>query len=531
MVRQKLKKLIEKATGEKNIHLEVPLNSAHGDYATNVAIKLKKNPKEIVKKLKSPLFQKIEVADPGFINFYLSEEYILKELNRVLKGLSLVNLLWKNKKVAVEFTDPNPFKQFHIGHLYSNIVGETICRLLEVSGAKVKRMNYQGDVGLHVAKAVWALAKGESLDEAYAFGNDAFENDPVAKAEIEKLNEKIYARTDPKINRIYDDGRVESLAEFEKIYKRLGTKFDFNYFESKVGKFGQKIVKENLKKGIFEKSEGAIIFPGEKYGLHKRVFINSKGLPTYEAKELGLASVKYKNFPYDFSIIVTGSEITDYFKVVLEALKIIYPKLREKTLHIPHGMVRLSTGKMSSRKGNIIKAQDLLDQVKQSILKRSHNEKVAEQVALGAVKYSFLRSDISKGTTFDPEASLSMEGDTGPYLQYTYARFKSILRKTAISEKKLPAITKLTPLERRLVLVLLRFSEIVEDAASLFSPSALVTYLHDTAMTANEFYHSHPVAQEKDESKKAFRISLSKAVTEILKQGLNILGISAPEKM
>ena len=531
MIRQEIIKLIEKATGAEDIHLERPENPEHGDYSSNIALKLKSSAQEIAKKLKSPLFEKVEFAEPGFINFYLSEKYILDGLNKALRGFDLVSPSWKAKKVAVEFTDPNPFKEFHIGHLYTNIVGETICRLLEAGGAKVKRINYQGDVGLHVAKAVWALTRSEPLARAYVEGNRAFETNPAAKVEIEELNKKIYARTDAAVNKIYDAGRAESLAAFENIYKRLGTKFDFYYFESEVGKFGKKLVEENLRKGVFEKSEGAIVFPGEKYGLHKRVFITSEGLPTYEAKELGLAPVKYKDFPYDVSIIVTGSEITDYFKVVIAAIKLIYPELGMKTLHIGHGMVRLPSGKMSSRYGAVIRAEDLLSEVKKKVMEKSKNEEVAEQVALAAVKYSFLRVGIGRDIIFDIDASLNIEGDSGPYLQYTHARFRSILRKIGSRQKSVPLSVAMSSLERRLAVVMLRFPEAAEDATNSFSPSILTNYLHDMAMLANEFYHSHPVAQEKDEAKKSLRVGLAEAIVATLKQGLDILGISAPEKM
>ncbi|MDP2664598.1 MAG: arginine--tRNA ligase, partial [bacterium] len=372
MVEAELQKIIEKATGERVV-LEHPANSEHGDYSTNIALvlakKLNKDPREIaesiVLKLKTQnieFLEKIEVAGSGFINFFLSQKYLMDEMGEVQKkkekyGTSAFS---KGKKVMVEFTDPNPFKEFHIGHLYSNIVGESLSRVLESQGALVKRANYQGDVGMHVAKAIWGMKKKmeadklslaglakKSLEErvkfsgqSYALGADAFELDESAKKEIGELNKKIFA-LDKEVKELYLKGRKWSLEYFEKIYKRLGTKFNYYYFESKVGKVGLDTVKEGLKKGIFKESQGAVIFPGEKYGLHSRVFINSQGLPTYEAKELGLAPTKYKDFKYDTSIIVTGNEIIGYFKVLIQALKLLNPEIGNKTFHISHGMVRL----------------------------------------------------------------------------------------------------------------------------------------------------------------------------------------------
>ncbi|OHA77308.1 MAG: arginine--tRNA ligase, partial [Candidatus Wildermuthbacteria bacterium RIFCSPLOWO2_02_FULL_47_9c] len=300
----------------------------HGDYSTNVALALgqllKRAPREVAESMVSAMrskvdakgpIEKIEVAGPGFINFFLSKEYLFGELNEVLKKKEAYakSFSWKGKRVMVEFTDPNPFKEFHVGHLYSNIVGESLCRLFEAQGARVRRVNYQGDVGLHVAKAIWGMRQhGISMQDlekktlservrflgrSYAAGSAAYGEQEEARRDIEALNAKIFAR-DASVREMYEKGKKWSLEYFETMYKRLGTKFSAYYFESQVGKIGLGIVEEGLKKGIFEKSQGAIVFPGEKYGLHTRVFVNAQGLPTYEAKELGLAPTKYKDFKY-----------------------------------------------------------------------------------------------------------------------------------------------------------------------------------------------------------------------------------------
>ena len=284
----------------------------------------------------------------------------------------------------VEFTDPNPFKELHIGHLYSNAVGEAISRLFEANGAEVMRACYQGDVGMHVAKAIWGNAKKTQnskvktqnfnskvkiYGEAYVFGTAAYEDNPEAAAEIKELNIKLYEAKSAEIMKLYKLGRRWSLLYFDSIYKRLGTKFDYFYFESEAARGGLKVVEEGLKKGVFEKSEGAVVFKGERYGLHTRVFVNSQGLPTYEAKELGLAPAKFADFPYDLSIIVTANEINDYFRVLLKCLDLLYPDLAKRTRHIGHGFVKLPGAvKMSSRKGNVLTAEWLLDEAKKKVL-------------------------------------------------------------------------------------------------------------------------------------------------------------------
>lgn len=586
LIQQAVAKLQEEGTLPKfvipDFSVEVPENPAHGDYATNIALVVAKLAKErplavaapIAQKLSalpSPLIARAEVAGPGFVNVFLRETHLWGELSSVLQAGEIQSRLdrWEEKKVMVEFTDPNPFKEFHIGHLYSNTVGESLSRILEAAGAVVKRTNYQGDVGLHVAKAVWGMQRrmvstavslaeleGKSLEErmqflgqAYADGARAFDTDERAKEEIVELNKKIFA-LDAAVADLYTKGREWSLEYFERIYQRLGTKFDFYYFERDVGKVGANLVREQLARGVFEESEGAVVFPGEKYGLHRRVFINSEGLPTYEAKELGLAPTKYRDFPYDLSIIVTGSEIVDYFKVLIAALKEINPVLGGKTLHIAHGMVRLARGKMSSRSGEVVRAEDLLNEVKdrvraimealESPVAPERRPEVAERIAVGAVKYSLLRSSIGQDVIFDVDTSLSLAGDSGPYLQYTHARFKSILRKSAELTRNrnaeqtrnlsTPGIT-LDGVEHRLLVTMLRLPETIEDALKDYTPNTLANYLYGLARQANEFYHSHPVLQELDETKRSFRIALVMGVALTLAKGLDLLGIAAPQEM
>src|SRR3989344_1313756 len=350
-----------------------------------------------------PYLEKLEVKEPGFINFFIKDNIWQKEVEKLLNKKAFGSP-YSSKKIIVEFTDPNPFKEFHVGHLYSNSVGEAISRMFEAVGAQVKRANYQGDVGLHVAKCVWGMRfhiknkklniknlanknLGDRIDFlglCYAAGSEAYETDAKAKEEIIKINQEIYEKQD-EIEE-YRLGKKWSLENFEAIYKRLGTKFDLYYFESEVGVEGAQIVNKNVGK-VFEKSEGAVIFPGEKYGLHNRVFINSLGLPTYEAKELGLAFRKYRDFAYDQSIIVTGNEIVDYFRVLIKAIELIDANLASKTHHVVHGMVRMPGGKISSRLGNVIGATNLLAEAKKRALA------LAKESARGKLK-------LSKGQAF-----------------------------------------------------------------------------------------------------------------------------------
>jgi len=574
-----LKRAIKNLTGEDIVPtLEHPKDERHGDYSSNIAMALfsnqesriknqeYKNPLDLAKKIaekfmihnsKFMIPARVEAVAPGFINFWLSKDYLVSRMNTLVSAKDILVEEGKlvNQKIMVEFTDPNPFKEFHIGHLYSNTVGESICRLFESQKALVWRVCYQGDVGLHVAKALYGLLqisniknhpfdklrtgisnmekktkedKARFLGQAYALGVKAYEEDESAKKEIEKINKDVYEGNSSVMD-IYKKGRKWSLEYFDSIYKRLGTKFKRFYFESEAGKIGLEIVKKNIDK-VFKKSDGAIIFPGEKYGLHNRVFINSLGLPTYEAKDLGLAPTKYKDFPYDLSIIITATEQSDYFKVVLKTLSLIEPELARKTKHISHGVVRLPIGKMSSRSGTIITGEWLLNEAKKRIRDRykEMGDTVGEMVAVGAVKYALLKSGIGKDLSFDFDESISLEGNSGPYLQYTFARTQSVLAKVKSQKSKVKSDLKLEIKEVSLLRAIHRFPEVVGEAAGSLAPNLLCNYLFDLAQKFNLFYQKHKIIGSEN---REFRLALTAAVGQIIKNGLDLLGIQAPERM
>lgn len=546
-----------------------PADSSHGDYATNAALVYGKKagiaPRELAGKLVEKILEtsteeikELEVAGPGFINFRLSDEYLAQALKDAIEQGERwgENKKLDGKKVIVEYTDPNPFKEFHIGHLMSNAIGESIACIVEASGAETKRACYQGDVGMHVAKAVWFLLKNSpkdgsgvtvwdttsALGRAYKEGDAAFRNDENAKKEITEINKQIYGidlsqddhTSSYSTEFWYRKGRKISLDYFETIYKKLGTKFDEYFFESETGEFGKKVVLDNP--AIFEQGEGgAIVYKGdESKGLHTRVFVNSEGLPTYEAKELGLAKVKYGRYPYDISIVITGNEVNAYFNVLLDAMSKVFPDLAAKTIHISHGMLRLPTGKMSSRTGDVITAESLIADTKERALTKiskelfspEEQEELAEKIAIGAIKYSILRQASGKDIIFDFEQSLSFEGDSGPYLQYTYARTRSLLEKAG--EKKIDALaghTETNPLHK----FLLRFPEVVLRASEEREPHYIATYLIELAREFNSFY-AHTIVLT-DSADEPYKLALVKAVSQTMKKGLNLLGISAPERM
>lgn len=532
----------------QEVALEHPADLNNGDYSSGVALKYAKqtgkSPKTLAEEIVASLGEipglaKIEVAGPGFINFYLAPSELSGAIGEARsEDMWGSNATLAGKKIMVEYTDPNPFKEFHIGHLMSNAIGESIARLLQFSGAEVKRANYQGDVGPHVAKAIWGVMKlgvdphdAAQLGKAYATGSQAYESDPSVKAEIDSINAKVYEKSDPKINDIYAAGRKASLEHFEELYTILGTKFDYYFFESDTVLRGTNLVRAHPE--VFEESEGAVVYKGEQDGLHTRVFITSKGLPTYETKELGLAELKAETCALNTSITITAHEQSDYFKVVLAAMKKVLPDVAPKIQHVAHGMMRFAEGKMSSRTGNVVTGESLIADLTEAAKVRAAESRadnvdtLARQVAIAAIKYQILKQISGKDIIFDRERALSLEGDSGPYLQYAYARTNAIVEKAR--EQNVVAKIDVEAAPDELTRLLYRFPEIVEYATTLYEPHIVASYLLDVASRFNSWYAQEQILDSTP--KAAHKVALVDAVRRTLKNGLWILGIPAPERM
>lgn len=553
VLEKQIKKIVQELFGvDTKIVLTRP-EPKFGDFSTNVAMQLGGQPAEnaakIVEKLKA--LEDIDdavVAGLGFINITIVDKVLQSVIGEVLDNKSDYgkNKIYDGKTIVAEYSDPNPFKVLHAGHLYTSLVGDAIANLLDVAGAKTHRVNYGGDVGLHAAKTMWAIIKklggenpgqleaikeserSEWMASAYVEGTNAYEDDETAKQSITILNTRIYKvhsdddHVSP-LGKLYWTCRQWSYDYFNEFYSRIGTKFEKYYHESEVADLGLKIVNEQLAKGVFEKSDGAVIFKGEDYGLHTRVFINSEGIPTYEAKDIGLIFTKKKEYNFDRSVVITGNEQEQYMQVVLKAVEQFAPELVKATTHLTHGMVKLQGGvKMSSRKGNILRAVDVLDVANEANKKANGGDDQA--IVLGAVKYSFLKQRTGGDIIYDPDESVSIAGNSGPYLQYAHARAMSILGKK-------PGISKdyeLDASERQLVRKISEFPEVVEAAVNELMPHLVCTFLYELAQEFNSFYESNRIL---DEPREGERLSLIHAYAQVLKNGLGLLGISAPDHM
>lgn len=544
---------------EVNFVVEHPSDLSFGDYSTNVALvlgsRLGRSPREIAEQFREELIpilsqvEKIEIAGPGFINFYLSRNFFQEKIAMILHNPEMwgrsASLL--GEEIIFEYTSPNLFKPLHIGNLVGNIIGESLGRMFEFAGAKVHRVNYPSDIGLTVAKGVWGLKQTggnpddiKALGEAYRFANEAYENKSgttaEAKGEIEAVNRALYAGSDPLLSEIRDKGLITSKRKLGEIMEQLGTTFDTVIYESEVGDKGMAVVRENTP-SVFKESEGAVIFPGEEYGLHTRVFINSQGLPTYEAKDLGNFVTKNTLYPsWTEYFVVTGSEQTEYFKVIIEAIKQVFPEAKERKLkHVATGFLTLTTGKMSSRLGNVLTGEDLLAEVEEAAhenAKESRAENIAELtsiLAVSALKYQILRQSAGSNIVFDKKQALSLSGDSGPYLQYTHARLNSILEK-AQSLNLTPSTESPTTTTYDLEKVLYRFPEVLEECLGETSPHELVTYLTNLASVFNKFYEEEQIVSTEDAST-PYKLALCLALKQTLKSGLYLLGLKAVDKM
>lgn len=526
-----------------------------GDFSTNAAMQLAgqlgKKPREIAEAIADRLqtdlrdtIQEVSIAGPGFINIRLTDKALFALFDRAIETTQS----YTGQEIVTEYSDPNPFKVLHAGHIYTSVVGAAIANLLAQAGATVHRVNFGGDVGLHVGKTMWAIlqdlggehpekldaipadGRSEWMARCYVAGTQAYEDDETAKTAIISLNKRVYELFssndhESPFARIYWTCRQWSYDYFDAFYDRIGTPFEKYYPESEVAPLGLQTVREQLKKGVYEESNGAVIFNGERYGLHTRVFINSQGLPTYEAKDVGLIMKKWQDYHFDRSIVITDNSQGQYMAVVLKSVEQFAPELTQATTHLTHGIVKLAGGvKMSSRKGNFLRAVDVLDAAADANKRLVGRED--QQAVLGAVKYAFLKQRIGPDIIFEPKESVSLEGNSGPYLQYAHARARSILRKaTTLSTER---AGQLEPGERALVRKIGEYPEAVAESLQELMPHHICTYLYELAQAFNSFYEHNRVIGDPREG---IRLQLIVQYAAVLQAGLTVLGIAAPEQM
>ena len=542
---------------EKEIEdaIEIPPSSDFGDYSFpcfSLSEKLKQNPAkialEIKNKINSKEFESIQVKG-SYLNFFLNKEKIAQDLIKeiISKKEKFGKSKPKKEKVMVEFPSPNTNKPLHLGHLRNMSIGESVSRILEFNGEKVIRTNLNNDRGVHICKSMAAYefyGKNKSpniksdhfVGDFYVLFNKKEKQDKKLELEPQTLLQK-WEQGDKKTILLWKKMNKWALDGFKETYKKLGIHHDKEYFESNIYKKGKEIILNGLKKGIFEKnSDGAIIADLKKESLGEKVLLRADGTSVYITQDIYLAKLKFDEFKLNKSIYVVGNEQNYHFSVLFSILKKLKFDFADKLKHLSYGMVNLPEGKMKSREGTVVDADDLIDEV-QNLVKKELNsryklpkkelESRSLKIALAAIIYFLLKVDTKKDMIFNPKESINFEGDTGPYILYSYARASSIIKK-ANKKKQFTIEKKLEKNEFELIKKLLQFEEIVSSAYNNMNPSAIANYSYQLSQQFNEFYHSVQVINSDNEQ---FRLALVDAFRQILKNSLFLLGIDTIEEM
>lgn len=540
------KKISQIVYDEFDVEVDVKLTRPEpqfGDYATNIALQLAgrlgKTPREIAENLAAKLrdsgeFAEVSVAGPGFINLKLT-------------GGALLDLTRKEptphragQTIVIETNNPNPFKAMHIGHAFNAVLADTIANLLAVDGAKIYRVSYHGDVGLHVGKSMYSLlryvdgdiAKLDAIPEnernsfmsrMYAEGSKAYKEDEAAKAEIDDLARQSFTPESGLYVQIYDKCKAWSFEQIDSIVSRLGnTPTERRFLESDADMRGVPVVKQHVP-DVFQESDGALVFKGSEHGSFDNAFVASNGRGLYAARDLGLMVLKNEYYHPDKSYVVTGGEQRDYFKGVIAAAELCLPELKGVTVNISTGLVKLTTGKMSSRDGDVIEISWLFEEFGKAI--REREGEATDEIIAGALRYQFLKVKIGSDVVFDVNEAVSLTGNTGSYLQYAHARARSILEK--VNEQPVRP-TEVRDEDRALVRKLGEYHEVIQLATQTLEPHHICNYLFELAQEFNRYYEKNQVVGSEHE---AHRAGLVAVYADALRAGLMVLGIAAPDKM
>ncbi len=560
------------------------VNNKYGDVTTNIPLILaKKNgksPKEtgevILKEINfniesnkelSKIIKKVELANNGFINFFLKDEFLIEEINKISK-IDFIENKFTSKKVLVEHSSPNLFKPFHIGHLMNNIIGESIVQMMKASHADMRTISFPSDISIGIAKAIYILKNKKNwsffnediiniLGEAYVEGVKFYEENPQKQNEIKLVAKNLFERNEETEDyQIYKKAKEVNIEYFKNIVKELDSKFDHFIYESEAGIRGEEIVKNNINKKLEDEvfiygENEAILFDTKKLKNKesnetiKSVFINSEGHPTYEAKDLGLLDLKYSYFLFDYNLFVTDSEQIPHFEVVMQAaceLGGILKKSAENSKHIPHGRLNLKGERMSSRLGNVLSVEEVLKKVEEKAkekmgekvkdLNEIQKEDLIKKVSLSALRIAILKSKPGLSIDFDFEKSLNFEGATGPYLLYTYARANSLLEK--VKEMKIEINgdeIEINEENRNLILNLIQMPNNLKDSIENLQPQTIVKYLFELAQNFNTWYAKEKIINENNQEKTIKNIILVKYFLKIFKFTLNSIGIEEVDKM
>jgi len=512
----------------------------------------------------------------GFLNLEIGTAVWISCLDDMLKNQHWGQLDSNGKKVMVEFSSPNTNKPLHLGHLRNNFLGDAISRIIEAAGYQVKRTNLVNDRGIHICKSMLAYqrwGKGETpetiqlkgdhlagkyyvlFDKYYKeeiatlVGQGVSEEEAKKKApilvEAQEMLQK-WEQKETEVMNLWNNMNAWVYAGFETTYQTMGIEFDAIYKESETYLLGKDIIEEGLKKQIFyQREDGSVWIDLKEEGLDEKLVMRSDGTSVYITQDIGTCDFKYEDFPMDQSVYVVGNEQDYHFNVLFAIMKKMGRPYGEGLYHLSYGMVDLPGGKMKSREGTVVDADELMDEMfttaakhtlelgKIEELTENESENLFRMVGLGALKFFLLKVDPKKRMLFDPKESIEFQGHTGPFIQYTHARIAAILRRASADgiNGALSPIQKMHPREQILLAQLVRFEEVIVQAARDYSPAFLAQYVYDLAKDYNGFYQELSIFNEPDDPLVTFRISLSRLTAKVIRRSMNLLGIEVPNRM
>ncbi|MDP4201599.1 MAG: arginine--tRNA ligase [Bacteroidota bacterium] len=583
-----VKELYGADTDAKTVQLQKTKKEFEGDLTVVVfpfAKAARKGPEQAASeigeylKANEPLITSFNVIK-GFLNLSIAQNYWLQTLAAINANdiFGTANATEESPLVMIEYSSPNTNKPLHLGHIRNNLLGFSLGEIVKANGQKLVKTNIVNDRGIHICKSMLAWQKfgnGETPASSgkkgdHLVGDYYVKFDQEYKAQIKELMAKGQSEEDAKRNapmiveaqemlRKWEAGdeEVRNLwktmngwvyAGFDETYKKMGVDFDKIYYESQTYLEGKSKVEEGLAKGVFYRREdGSVWADLTNDGLDEKLLLRADGTSVYMTQDIGTAKLRFDDFPIDKMVYVVGNEQNYHFQVLSILLDKLGFKWGKDLVHFSYGMVELPEGKMKSREGTVVDADDLIEEMVGTARETSQElgkldncteeeaENIARMVGLGALKYFILKVDPRKNMTFNPKESIDFNGNTGPFIQYTHARIKSVLRKAAdmqlAATVDADAALNLSEKEISLVQMLADFPSIVKEAGDEYSPAVVANYVYDLAKEYNQFYHDHSILKEENEQLRAFRLTLSCNIAKVIKTGMSLLGIEVPERM
>lgn len=511
----------------------------------------------------------------GFLNISFADSFWLNKLSKEILSDSFAVPAPNGKKVMVEYSSPNTNKPLHLGHIRNNLLGFSVSKILSAAGFEVIMTNLVNDRGIHICKSMLAwqeFSNGETPESAglkgdhlagkyYVWFDKAYKQqiqELIAEGQTEdeaKKNAPLIKKAQEMLQK-WEAGDEETLslwktmngwvyAGFAETYKALGVEFDKYYYESNTYLLGKDAIEEGLTKGVFfKKEDGSVWIDLTEDGLDQKLVLRADGTSVYITQDIGTAQLKYDDFKMDESIYVVGNEQDYHFKVLFLILQKLGKEWAGGLYHLSYGMVDLPSGKMKSREGTVVDADDLMAEMYKTAAETTEamgkvdgfsaedKSKLFHAIGMGALKYFLLKVDPKKRLLFDPTESVDFQGHTGPFIQYTYARIKSVLSKAAYdAAASTTAVTRLGGSERDLIVLLTKYPEVIREAAAGHSPALVANYIYELAKLYNKFYHESPIMQAENESLKQLRLQLSASSAKVISKGMALLGIDVPERM